>query len=44
MKHKDNVIFDISLGDEAAAERSFAEAAKIVSLTLVCNGPAVLLR
>jgi aerobic carbon-monoxide dehydrogenase large subunit len=34
-EHKDNVVFDISLGDKAAADRAFAEAAKIVSLTLV---------
>jgi aerobic carbon-monoxide dehydrogenase large subunit len=34
-EHKDNVVFDISLGDKAATERAFAEAVKIVSLTLV---------
>ena len=34
-EHKDNVVFDISLGDKAATERAFAEAVKIVSLTLI---------
>src|SRR6201987_1088939 len=34
-EHKDNVVFDISLGDKAATEQAFAEAAKIVSLTLI---------
>jgi aerobic carbon-monoxide dehydrogenase large subunit len=34
-EHKDNVVFDISLGDKAATDRAFAAAAKIVSLTLV---------
>jgi len=35
VEHKDNVVFDISLGDKAATEQAFAEAAKIVSLTLI---------
>jgi aerobic carbon-monoxide dehydrogenase large subunit len=34
-EHKDNVVFDISLGDKAATDETFAEAAKIVSLILV---------
>ena len=33
--HNDNVVFDITLGDKAATERAFANAVKIVSLTLV---------
>jgi len=33
--HKDNVVFDISLGDKAATDRAFAEAVNIVSLTLI---------
>jgi aerobic carbon-monoxide dehydrogenase large subunit len=32
-QHQDNVAFDLTLGDEAATGRAFAEAAKIVSLT-----------
>jgi carbon-monoxide dehydrogenase large subunit len=34
-KHNNNVVFDISLGDKAATDRVFAEAAKVISLTLV---------
>jgi aerobic carbon-monoxide dehydrogenase large subunit len=34
-EHKDNVVFDLSLGDKVATDRAFAAAAKIVSLTLV---------
>ena len=34
-EHKDNVGFDISLGDQAATDRTFAAAVKIVSLTLI---------
>ena len=34
-QHRDNVVFDLTLGDKAATERAFAEAAKIASLTLV---------
>src|SRR5262249_3070235 len=34
-QHRDNVVFDITLGDKAATERAFAEAAKIVSLKLI---------
>jgi carbon-monoxide dehydrogenase large subunit len=34
-RHRDNVVFDITLGDKAATERAFAEATKIVSLKLV---------
>ena len=34
-QHRDNVVFDLTLGDKAATDRAFAEAAKIVSLTLV---------
>ena len=34
-EHRDNLVFDISLGDKPAMERAFAEAAKVVSLTLV---------
>jgi aerobic carbon-monoxide dehydrogenase large subunit len=33
-QHRDNVVFDLTLGDKAATDRVFAEAAKIVSLTL----------
>jgi aerobic carbon-monoxide dehydrogenase large subunit len=33
--HNNNVVFDISLGDKAATDRVFAEAAKVISLTLV---------
>ena len=34
-EHKDNVVFDISLGNKAETNRAFAEAVKIVSLTLI---------
>jgi carbon-monoxide dehydrogenase large subunit len=34
-EHKDNVVFDVALGDKTATERAFAAAARIVSLTLV---------
>jgi carbon-monoxide dehydrogenase large subunit len=34
-QHRDNVVFDLTLGDKAATDRAFAEAVKIVSLTLV---------
>jgi carbon-monoxide dehydrogenase large subunit len=34
-EHRDNVVFDFTLGDRAATDRAFAEAAKIVSLTVV---------
>jgi aerobic carbon-monoxide dehydrogenase large subunit len=34
-EHRDNVVFDFTLGDRAATNRAFAKAAKIVSLTLV---------
>jgi len=34
-RHNDNVVFDIALGDEASTQRAFADAVKIVSLTLV---------
>jgi aerobic carbon-monoxide dehydrogenase large subunit len=34
-QHRSNVVFDAKLGDEATTARAFAEAAKIVSLTLV---------
>ena len=34
-EHNNNVVFDISLGDKAATDRVFAEAAKVISLTLV---------
>ena len=34
-EHRDNVVFDLTLGNKAATDRAFAEAAKIVSLTLV---------
>jgi carbon-monoxide dehydrogenase large subunit len=34
-EHKDNVVFDMALGDKAATDRAFAEAVKIVSLTLI---------
>jgi aerobic carbon-monoxide dehydrogenase large subunit len=33
-QHRDNVVFDLTLGDKAATERAFAEAVKVVSLTL----------
>jgi aerobic carbon-monoxide dehydrogenase large subunit len=32
--HKDNIVFDLSLGDKTTVERALAAAAKIVSLTL----------
>jgi aerobic carbon-monoxide dehydrogenase large subunit len=35
LQHRGNVVFDLTLGDKAATERAFAEAAKVVSLTLV---------
>ena len=34
-RQRDNVVFDLTLGDKAATDRLFAEAVKIVSLTLV---------
>jgi aerobic carbon-monoxide dehydrogenase large subunit len=34
-EHKDNIVFDVSLGDKVATDRVFAAAAKNVSLTLV---------
>jgi aerobic carbon-monoxide dehydrogenase large subunit len=34
-QHRSNVVFDAKLGDEAATTQAFAEAAKIVALTLV---------
>ncbi|MGO8921534.1 MAG: xanthine dehydrogenase family protein molybdopterin-binding subunit [Xanthobacteraceae bacterium] len=34
-QHRENVVFDLTLGDKAATEQAFAEAAKIVSLKLV---------
>ena len=34
-QHRDNVVFDLALGDKIATERVFAGAAKIVSLKLV---------
>jgi aerobic carbon-monoxide dehydrogenase large subunit len=34
-EHKDNVVFDVALGDKTATERAFAAGARIVSLTLV---------
>src|SRR5215467_3298670 len=34
-EHKEHVVFDISLGDKAATDRAFAEAVKVVSLTLL---------
>ncbi len=34
-RHPRNVAFDLTLGDQAATKRAFAEAAKTVSLTLV---------
>jgi aerobic carbon-monoxide dehydrogenase large subunit len=34
-QHRDNVVFDLTLGDKAATDRAFAEAVKIVSLKLV---------
>jgi carbon-monoxide dehydrogenase large subunit len=34
-QHRDNVVFDLTLGDKAATGQAFAEAAKIVSLKLV---------
>jgi carbon-monoxide dehydrogenase large subunit len=33
-QHRNNVVFDLTLGDKAATDRAFAEAAKIISLTL----------
>ena len=34
-RYRSNVVFDATLGDEAATARAFAEAAKIVALTLL---------
>jgi len=34
-QHQDNVVFDVTLGDKDATDRAFAEALKIISLTLV---------
>jgi carbon-monoxide dehydrogenase large subunit len=34
-QHRDNVAFDLTLGDKTTTDRAFAEAVKIVSLTLV---------
>ena len=34
-QHRSNVAFDVALGDQAATARAFAQAAKIVALTLV---------
>jgi aerobic carbon-monoxide dehydrogenase large subunit len=34
-QHHDNVVFDLSLGDKAATDRAFAQAANLVSLTLL---------
>ena len=34
-QHRSNVAFDVALGDRAATARAFAQAAKIVALTLV---------
>jgi aerobic carbon-monoxide dehydrogenase large subunit len=34
-QHSDNVVFDIALGDKTATDRAFAEAVKIVPMTLV---------
>jgi aerobic carbon-monoxide dehydrogenase large subunit len=34
-EHRDNLVFDISLGDKAATERAFADAVKVVSLTII---------
>jgi aerobic carbon-monoxide dehydrogenase large subunit len=34
-RHRDNVVFDLALGDKAATERAFAGAARTVSLKLV---------
>jgi aerobic carbon-monoxide dehydrogenase large subunit len=34
-EYKDNVVFDVALGDKAATDRAFAAAARTVSLTLV---------
>lgn len=34
-QHRDNVVFDLTLGDKAGTDRAFAEAVKVVSLTLV---------
>ena len=34
-QHRDNVVFDLTLGDKAATDRAFAEAVKVVSLTLL---------
>jgi aerobic carbon-monoxide dehydrogenase large subunit len=33
-QHRNNVVFDLTLGDKAATDRAFAKAAKIISLTL----------
>ncbi len=34
-ERKDNIVFDVALGDKTATDRAFAAAAKITSLTLV---------
>jgi carbon-monoxide dehydrogenase large subunit len=34
-QHRDNVVFDLTVGDKAGTDRAFAEAVKVVSLTLV---------
>jgi aerobic carbon-monoxide dehydrogenase large subunit len=34
-EHRDNVVFDLTVGDKARTDRAFAEAVKVVSLTLV---------
>src|SRR5215469_16109487 len=34
-EHKDNVVFDVALGDKTATDRAFATAARIASLTLI---------
>lgn len=34
-EHKDNVVFDVSLGDKTATERAFAGATRTVSLSLI---------
>jgi aerobic carbon-monoxide dehydrogenase large subunit len=34
-QHRDNVAFDLTVGDKAGSDRAFAEAVKVVSLTLV---------
>jgi aerobic carbon-monoxide dehydrogenase large subunit len=34
-QHQNNVVFDLTLGDKDATDRAFAEAVRIVSLTLV---------